>query len=136
MRARSRISKTGKASIRAKLDANESPFALGDHVRTALAAELAAALADVALHRYPDPQAQEVRRLLAADLGVSAEQVLATNGSDEGIQILLQAVALAFTASVLAGLYPAMRLSRSSPGDGARRCGSPPHSRSSSCGGF
>ena len=81
------------ASLRAKLDANESPFALGDHVRTELAAEMAAALADVELHRYPDPQAQELRRLLAADLRVSMDQVLATNGSDEGIQILLQAVA-------------------------------------------
>jgi len=81
------------ATVRAKLDANESPFALGDHVRTELAAELAGALADVELHRYPDPQARELRRRLAAELGVAAEQVLATNGSDEGIQILLQAVA-------------------------------------------
>ncbi len=81
------------ATIRAKLDANESPFALGDHVRTELAAEMAKALADVELHRYPDPQARELRRQLAAELGVSVEQVLATNGSDEGIQILLQAVA-------------------------------------------
>jgi histidinol-phosphate aminotransferase len=81
------------ASIRAKLDANESPFALGDHVRTELAAELAKALADVELHRYPDPQARALRRQLAAELGVPAEHVLATNGSDEGIQILLQAAA-------------------------------------------
>ena len=81
------------ATLRAKLDANESPFALGDHVRSELAAELAKALADVELHRYPDPQARELRHLLAGELGISAEQVLATNGSDEGIQILLQAVA-------------------------------------------
>jgi histidinol-phosphate aminotransferase len=88
-----RVETPDPSSIRAKLDANESPFALGDHVRTALAAELAAALADVELHRYPDPQAQELRRMLAADLGVAVDQLLATNGSDEGIQILLQAVA-------------------------------------------
>lgn len=76
-----------------KLDANESPFALGNAVREELAAELAKALADVELHRYPDPEARELRRLLARDLGVAPEQVLATNGSDEAIQMLLMAVA-------------------------------------------
>ena len=76
-----------------KLDANESPFALGSAMREELAAELAKALADVELHRYPDPEARELRRLLARDLGVTPEQVLATNGSDEAIQMLLTAVA-------------------------------------------
>jgi histidinol-phosphate aminotransferase len=74
--------------IRAKLDANESPFALGDSMREELAAEMAKALADVELHRYPDPEARELRRLLARDLGVAPEQVLASNGSDEAIQLL------------------------------------------------
>jgi histidinol-phosphate aminotransferase len=76
-----------------KLDANESPFALGDAMREELAAELAKALADVELHRYPDPEARELRGLLAQDLGVRPEQVLASNGSDEAIQMLLMAVA-------------------------------------------
>lgn len=79
--------------LRAKLDANESPFALGDSMREELAAELAKALADVELHRYPDPEARELRRLLARDLGVGPEQILASNGSDEAIQMLLVAVA-------------------------------------------
>ncbi len=78
---------------RAKLDANESPFALGDALRGALAAELAAALADVELHRYPDPTARELRSLLARDLGVTPEQILVSNGSDEAIQMLLMAAA-------------------------------------------
>jgi histidinol-phosphate aminotransferase len=78
---------------RVKLDANESPFALGDTVRNELAAELAKALADVELNRYPDPEARELRRLLAQDLGLAPEQILASNGSDEGIQMLLMAVA-------------------------------------------
>jgi histidinol-phosphate aminotransferase len=73
---------------RVKLDANESPFALGEAVRGALAAELAKALADVELHRYPDPTAVALRRVLAAALGVAAEQIVVTNGSDEGIQLL------------------------------------------------
>jgi histidinol-phosphate aminotransferase len=71
-----------------KLDANESPFALGQAPRGALAAELAKALADVALHRYPDPDARALRTLLADELGVRAEQLVLTNGSDEGIQLL------------------------------------------------
>jgi len=78
--------------LRVKLDANESPFALGDSMRRELAAELAKALADVEFHRYPDPEARELRRLLARDLGVVPEQVLASNGSDEAIQLLLIAV--------------------------------------------
>ena len=78
---------------RVKLDANESPFALGDALRGKLAAEFARALADVELHRYPDPTAQELRGLLARDLGVSAEQILIANGSDEAIQLLQLAVA-------------------------------------------
>jgi histidinol-phosphate aminotransferase len=74
-----------------KLDANESPFLLGEAVPGALAAELAAALAGVELHRYPDPEARELRALLARNLGVPAAQILTTNGSDEGIQLLLLA---------------------------------------------
>jgi histidinol-phosphate aminotransferase len=75
-----------------KLDANESPFALGDFMREELAAELAKALADVELHRYPDPEARELRGLLARDLGVEPEQVMASNGSDEAIQLVSLAV--------------------------------------------
>lgn len=79
--------------LRAKLDANESPFALGDSMRDELAVELAKALADVELHRYPDPEARELRRLLARDLGVAPEWILASNGSDEAIQMLVMAAA-------------------------------------------
>jgi histidinol-phosphate aminotransferase len=77
-----------------KLDANESPFGLGEALRGALAAELSRALTDVELHRYPDPGARELRAALAGELGVEPEQVLATNGSDEGIQLLLLATAV------------------------------------------
>jgi len=78
---------------RVKLDANESPFALGEGIRGAIADELRAALSDVELHRYPDPEARELRRLLAQEMGLRPAQVLATNGSDEAIQLLLLAVA-------------------------------------------
>jgi len=79
--------------VQAKLDANESPFMLAEALREDLAAELAKALADVELHRYPDPEARELREILAGDLGVAPEQLLVTNGSDEAIQLLLLAVA-------------------------------------------
>ena len=82
---------TAPAGRPVKLDANESPFLLGEAIRGELAAELAAALASVELHRYPDPEARELKALLARELGVPAEQILATNGSDEGIQLLLLA---------------------------------------------
>ncbi len=82
-----------RPGLRVKLDANESPFALGEILRGALAAELARALGDVELQRYPDPTAREVRTLLAGDLGVEAEQILITNGSDEAIQLLQMVVA-------------------------------------------
>jgi histidinol-phosphate aminotransferase len=78
---------------RLKLDANESPFALGEVLRGALAAELAAALAEVELHRYPDPTARELRTLLSRDLGVTPDQLLVSNGSDEAIQLLQLSVA-------------------------------------------
>ncbi|HTU03691.1 MAG TPA: aminotransferase class I/II-fold pyridoxal phosphate-dependent enzyme, partial [Candidatus Sulfotelmatobacter sp.] len=76
-----------------KLDANESPFALGEILRGALAEELAKALADVALHRYPDPDARLLRQLLAEELGLTPDHVLLANGSDEAIQMLTMAVA-------------------------------------------
>jgi histidinol-phosphate aminotransferase len=81
------------AGRRVKLDANESPFALGEALRGVLTDEFARALAAVELHRYPDPTARELRERLAGDLGVGADQLLIANGSDEGIQMLQMAVA-------------------------------------------
>ena len=78
---------------RVKLDANESPFALGEAIQGAVARELLQALTDVEIHRYPDPEARALRIALAQDLAVAPEQLLATNGSDEAIQLLLVATA-------------------------------------------
>ncbi len=79
--------------VLAKLDANESPFLLRETIRNHLAAEMAEALGDVALNRYPDPEARELRQLLGEMLGLLPEQILVTNGSDEAIQLLVMAVA-------------------------------------------
>ena len=47
--------------------------------------------ADGLLRRYPDPHPQALRDALAALYGVDSAQVLATRGSDEGIDLLLRA---------------------------------------------
>jgi len=73
--------------IRAKLDANESPFGLPDDVAQALAHELAR----VELHRYPDAACTELRALLARAAGVSPAALAFGNGSDELIALLISA---------------------------------------------
>ncbi len=75
--------------IHAKLDANESPFGLPAELR----AGLAAALAGVALERYPDPRARELRAAVATRLGVDGDQLVFGNGSDELIALLMAAFA-------------------------------------------
>ena len=90
--------------VRAKLDANELPFALPAELR----ARLGAAVAEVALERYPDPNARELRALVAKQLGVDGTQIVFGNGSDESIAMLISAFAAPRTAHALpaAVLYP------------------------------
>jgi histidinol-phosphate aminotransferase len=76
-------------NLRAKLDANELPFALPVDLRT----RLGQALAEVALERYPDPNARELREVLARQLGVGGDQIVFGNGSDETIAFLISAFA-------------------------------------------
>lgn len=76
-------------NIVAKLDANELPYPLPQALRD----KLAAALSSVDLHRYPDPNATELRKIIAAQHGVAPEQLTFGNGSDELIAILLNAFA-------------------------------------------
>lgn len=75
--------------VRAKLDANELPFALPADLR----ARLGAALGELPLERYPDPNARELRACLARQLGVAGEQIVFGNGSDETIGMLIAAFA-------------------------------------------
>jgi histidinol-phosphate aminotransferase len=75
--------------IRAKLDANELPFELPAELRD----RLATALAGVALERYPDPTARELRALVASQLEVGGDQLVFGNGSDELIGMLVAAFA-------------------------------------------
>jgi histidinol-phosphate aminotransferase len=74
-----------------QLNTNENPYAPSETLRTAIT-EAVAAIAGT-LNRYPDRDALDLRKDLAAYLGhgLAAQQVWAANGSNEIIQQLLQA---------------------------------------------
>ncbi|MEA3333537.1 MAG: histidinol-phosphate transaminase, partial [Pseudomonadota bacterium] len=69
-----------------KLNTNESPFPPSPAVTQAFSRVLAT---PELLRRYPDPQSLELRRVAAAVVGCGADQVIAGNGSDELLRILL-----------------------------------------------
>jgi histidinol-phosphate aminotransferase len=73
----------------AKLDANEMPFGMPTELRQ----RLGAALAEVALERYPDPTARALREVVARGLGVAGDRIVFGNGSDELIAIIASAFA-------------------------------------------
>jgi len=69
------------------LASNESPFGASPAVAAALQAAVGR------LHRYPDPLASSLRRLLGSRLGVDPESILVANGSDELVYLLALAYA-------------------------------------------
>ncbi|MFN4263105.1 MAG: histidinol-phosphate transaminase [Thioalkalivibrionaceae bacterium] len=76
-----------------KLDAMENPFDFPASLPDELRAALAHRLAGEALNRYPDPQPRELESALrAVELIAPDARVMFGNGSDELIQILIQAV--------------------------------------------
>jgi histidinol-phosphate aminotransferase len=86
----------------AKLDANELPYALPAELR----AELGRALGEVALERYPDAAARRLRAVVARQAGVSGEQLVFGNGSDELIAMLCSAFSARRGTRPAAVLYP------------------------------
>jgi histidinol-phosphate aminotransferase len=66
-----------------KLDANENPYGPSPRVHEALA-KLPFA------HIYPDPESTELRNALSHDIGVPAENILASAGADELIDLILR----------------------------------------------
>lgn len=73
-----------------KLDAMENPYGLPQ----ALAAEMGALLARVAINRYPDPTAAALKASLRSAMGIPGSLGLVLgNGSDELIQMLSLALA-------------------------------------------
>lgn len=73
------------ASGMLKLDAMENPFPLPDELKQ----QWLDALSQVELNRYPDAEHKQLRQLIAEHEGISPDQVLLGNGSDEIIQMLL-----------------------------------------------
>ncbi|MEO8566769.1 MAG: aminotransferase class I/II-fold pyridoxal phosphate-dependent enzyme, partial [Betaproteobacteria bacterium] len=81
---------TASAEDMIKLDAMENPFPLPDVVR----GRLDAALAQVAVNRYPDIAADRVKRALAVAYGIpDSLGLMVGNGSDELIQLITVAMA-------------------------------------------
>jgi histidinol-phosphate aminotransferase len=76
---------SAQVDVEVRLNTNESPFPPPDGWRE----ELAAGLAAVEWHRYPDRAATELRAAIADWHGVGTEQVFAANGSNEVLQTLL-----------------------------------------------
>ncbi len=74
-----------QVDVAVRLNTNESPFP----PPAAFGQRLAAAVADVQWHRYPDRAANELRTRIGALHGVGPEQVFAANGSNEVLQTLL-----------------------------------------------
>lgn len=68
-----------------KLDANENPFPFPEEI----ARQLGSLVAGELVTRYPDSEATELRKDIAQYCGVSPEQVMAGNGSDELILNIL-----------------------------------------------
>lgn len=66
-----------------KLDANENPYSISGHIRSALA-EM-----DYP-HIYPDPESRELRKSLSEFTGIPTENLLAGSGADELIDLILR----------------------------------------------
>jgi histidinol-phosphate aminotransferase len=73
--------------VAARLNTNECPLPLPE----GFSAELADAVRELPLHRYPDGQVRALREALAAHTGHPVEGVWAANGSNEVLAQLLQA---------------------------------------------
>jgi histidinol-phosphate aminotransferase len=76
---------SAQVDVEVRLNTNESPFPPPSGWRE----ELAAALAAIEWHRYPDRSAGALRAAIAAWHGVEPARVFAANGSNEVLQTLL-----------------------------------------------
>lgn len=92
-----------------KLDAMENPYALP----APLAAELGRHLAQVAINRYPDPEAPRLKSALREAMAIpDGLAMILGNGSDEILQMI--AVALARPGSTMLALEPSFAMYRMS----------------------
>lgn len=70
-----------------KLNTNENPYPPAPSVISAVGA----AASDGALQKYPDPTSSTLRQEIAAELGLSPDEILVGNGSDEVLRLLCHA---------------------------------------------
>ena len=90
-----------------KLDAMENPYRLPE----ALAAEMGARLAAVAVNRYPDPSGAALKQALRATMKIpESQEIVLGNGSDEILQII--ALALARPGAVSFSVEPSFAMYR------------------------
>ncbi|BDG08935.1 pyridoxal phosphate-dependent aminotransferase [Anaeromyxobacter paludicola] len=85
-----------------RLDANECSFPLEREDRELMAA----ALGDVLVHRYPEVSGRPLREALASRWGVSPDQIILGNGSDEIISILYTAFGAGRDGRPAKALFP------------------------------
>ena len=71
-----------------KLDANESPFDLSDSVKKELVDMIQNGKI---INKYPDTNANKLRKLIGYEYGISKENVLIGTGSDQIISIIINA---------------------------------------------
>ena len=69
-----------------KLHANENPYPPSPELKSLILAHLE----NLDLNRYPDPDCKSLKEAISNRLGVSTEQLVIGNGSDELIQHLMQ----------------------------------------------
>ena len=80
--------KTETTPCKVKLSSNELPFDLPEEIKEKIAEKVK----NIPFQRYPDPQAQELKELLAEFIGVKPENIVLGNGSDELIQLLISVI--------------------------------------------
>ena len=74
-----------QGSYKVRLDANESPFPIPQNIIE----KFTSWLSDNTLDRYPDPSCVALRAAFAKRYGVDASHVVAGNGSDELISVIM-----------------------------------------------
>lgn len=75
----------GQGNYKIKLDANESFIEFPDSIKK----QIAEAVTNISFNRYPDPGSKKVCELYSKYVGVNKNNVMAGNGSDELIQIIV-----------------------------------------------
>ncbi|WP_448587738.1 histidinol-phosphate transaminase [Thermocrinis sp.] len=76
--------RTETTPCKVKLSSNELPVKFPEEVKR----KIGEAVSSIPFNRYPDPKAQELREIIAERFGVSPENIVLGNGSDELIQYL------------------------------------------------